>query len=143
MHTSLELLHFSQTSHLLTAQTFHYFKYFELKVFCAHWNKKLWDGNVTQFEQKASACNFAKSNPPPWVFSRFLNCANATKSRKASTLLKLLLNETYLLARHWERHLNWYDHTDVVICSELFRFHRRESVLLNKTYSNQNVEEVP
>ena len=25
-----------------------------------------------------------KSNAPPWVFSRFLNCANGTKSCKAS-----------------------------------------------------------
>ena len=30
------------------------------------------------------ACNFTKSNTPPWVFSRFLNCTNSTKSRKAS-----------------------------------------------------------
>ena len=26
----------------------------------------------------------AKSNTPPWVFSRFLNCKNGTKSRNAS-----------------------------------------------------------
>ena len=25
-----------------------------------------------------------KSNAPPWVFSRFLNCANGTKSCKVS-----------------------------------------------------------
>ena len=30
-------------------------------------------------------CHFQKeSNTPPWVFSRFLNCTNGTKSRKAS-----------------------------------------------------------
>ena len=31
-------------------------------------------------------CNFTKKNTPPWVFSRFLNCANGTKSRKASQM---------------------------------------------------------
>ena len=29
------------------------------------------------------ACNFTKSNTPPWVFFTFLNCTNGTKSRKA------------------------------------------------------------
>ena len=28
--------------------------------------------------------NLLKSNTPPWVFSRFLNCTNGTKLRKAS-----------------------------------------------------------
>ena len=32
----------------------------------------------------ASICNFIKSNIPQWVFSRFLNCTNGTKLRKAS-----------------------------------------------------------
>ena len=32
-----------------------------------------------------SACNFTtKNNTPPWVFFRFLNCTNGTKSRNAS-----------------------------------------------------------
>ena len=30
------------------------------------------------------ACNFTKSNTPPWVFFTFLNCINGTKSRTAS-----------------------------------------------------------
>ena len=29
------------------------------------------------------ACNFTKSNIPPWMFSSFLNCAHSTKSRNA------------------------------------------------------------
>ena len=33
---------------------------------------------------QASACNFTKSITPPWVFPRFLNCTNGTKSHKAS-----------------------------------------------------------
>ena len=33
---------------------------------------------------KVAACNFTKSNTPPWVFSLFANCADGTKSRKAS-----------------------------------------------------------
>ena len=33
----------------------------------------------------ASACNFTKSNTPPWVFfTYFLNCTNGTKSRSTS-----------------------------------------------------------
>ena len=32
---------------------------------------------------QAEACNFTKGNIPPWVFSRFLNCTNGTKSRNA------------------------------------------------------------
>ena len=34
----------------------------------------------------STTCNFTKSNTPPWVFLRFLNCTNGTKSRKASHL---------------------------------------------------------
>ena len=30
------------------------------------------------------ACNFTKSNIPPWCFSRFVNCTNGTKSRNTS-----------------------------------------------------------
>ena len=33
------------------------------------------------------ACNFTKSDIRPWVFSRFLNNANVTKSRKGSNIL--------------------------------------------------------
>ena len=33
---------------------------------------------------QASVCNFTKHNTSPWVFSRFLNCANGTKLPKAS-----------------------------------------------------------
>ena len=36
---------------------------------------------------QASACNFTKINTPTWVFSRFLNCTNATKSHNASQML--------------------------------------------------------
>ena len=36
---------------------------------------------------QVSACNFTKSNTPPWVFSRFLNRTNDTKSRNASQIL--------------------------------------------------------
>ena len=35
---------------------------------------------------QASALNFIKSNSPPGVFFTFLNCANGTKSRKASDM---------------------------------------------------------
>ena len=33
---------------------------------------------------QTSACNFTKSNAPPRVFSRFLNCTNGIKSRNTS-----------------------------------------------------------
>ena len=34
---------------------------------------------------KAEACNFTKSNTPPWVvFTFFLNCTNGTKSPNAT-----------------------------------------------------------
>ena len=33
-----------------------------------------------------SAYNFTKTNTPPWVFSCFLNCTNATKSRNISPM---------------------------------------------------------
>ena len=32
---------------------------------------------------QALACNFTKSNNPPWAFFTFLNCKNGTKTRKA------------------------------------------------------------
>ena len=41
---------------------------------------------------QTKACNFTKftrSNTPPWVFSRFLNCPNGTKSRKASHIMQI------------------------------------------------------
>ena len=31
--------------------------------------------------------NFTKINTPPWVFSRFLNCTNGTKSRNALQIM--------------------------------------------------------
>ena len=37
---------------------------------------------------QALVCIFTKSNTPPRVFSRFLNCANDTKSRKVSRIVK-------------------------------------------------------
>ena len=42
---------------------------------------------------QASVYNFTRSLSPPWVFSRYLNCANGTKSRKASQIFfeKILL----------------------------------------------------
>ena len=44
------------------------------------------------------ACNFTKSNTPPWVLSLFLNCTNSNKSRNASRLLELnlLVFENYI-----------------------------------------------
>ena len=39
------------------------------------------------------ACNFTKSNTPPWVFLRFLNYTNDSKLRKASHILTLLRRE--------------------------------------------------
>ena len=33
---------------------------------------------------QTKACNITKSNTPPWVFSRFLNYTNGTKSCKAA-----------------------------------------------------------
>ena len=36
---------------------------------------------------QTEACNFTKSNTSPFVFSRFLNCTNDTKSRNASQIL--------------------------------------------------------
>ena len=32
---------------------------------------------------QTKACNFTKSNTPPWVLFTFFKCTNATKSRKA------------------------------------------------------------
>ena len=36
------------------------------------------------FTKVARACNFTKRNTPVWLFFMFMNCANGTKSRKAS-----------------------------------------------------------
>ena len=42
---------------------------------------------------QVSACNFTKSNTRPWVFLKFfLNCANGTKSCKASHIYWLNLS---------------------------------------------------
>ena len=41
----------------------------------------------TPMEKLRKACNFTESNTPRWVFPRFQNCTNGTKSRKASCCL--------------------------------------------------------
>ena len=41
--------------------------------------------------------NFTKSNTPPWVFSRFLNCTNDIKSRKTSHLVSVNLSHIIFL----------------------------------------------
>ena len=38
---------------------------------------------------QALVCDFTESNTPQWVFSRFLNCTNDTKSRNASRMYYL------------------------------------------------------
>ena len=42
--------------------------------------------SVTYNKLQAEAYNFTKSNTHSWVFSRFLNCINGSKSRKASNI---------------------------------------------------------
>ena len=50
---------------------------------------------------QASVSSFTKSNTPPRVFSRFLNCTNGTKSRKVSQIFYgyLHVTKTYLFCR--------------------------------------------
>ena len=44
--------------------------------------------NLVHFAQfKKKTCNFTNSSTPPWVFLRFLNCTNGTKSRKAAEII--------------------------------------------------------
>ena len=43
-------------------------------MFCAIWYYLY---NLKSVKPKA--CNFTKSNTPPWVFFTFLNCTNGTK----------------------------------------------------------------
>ena len=51
--------------------------------------------NVTNtIEECYLACNFTKSNTPPWVFLTFLNCANGTKSRNASHIMLQFFRES-------------------------------------------------
>ena len=55
---------------------------------CAIWyqlkNRKNTHERVLLLVVKLQACNFTKSNTPPWMFSRFVNCTNGTKSYKTS-----------------------------------------------------------
>ena len=44
--------------------------------------------NLKNAKNTHKACNFAKSNTAPWVFSRFLNCTNGAKSCKLSHIKK-------------------------------------------------------
>ena len=62
------------------------------EMLCAIWyhlyyfkNVKNTQGGVLLLVKlQALGSNFTESNTPPWVFSRFLNCANGTKLRIAS-----------------------------------------------------------
>ena len=42
------------------------------------------EGLILLVKLQDLACNCTKINTPPWVFSRFLNCTNGTKTCKAS-----------------------------------------------------------
>ena len=42
------------------------------------------EGVLLSVKLQVLACNFTKSNTPPWVFLNFLNSTNGTKSRNAS-----------------------------------------------------------
>ena len=44
----------------------------------------------------AKACNFTKINTSTWVFARFLNCTNSTKSRNAphNSIANFLIHES-------------------------------------------------
>ena len=46
--------------------------------------KNIHGGVLLLVKLQAKFCNFTKSNTPPWMFSRFLNCTNGTKSCNAS-----------------------------------------------------------
>ena len=51
------------------------------------WKKHSW-GSVTFSSVAGFSLNFTKSSTPLWLFSRFLNRINGTKSRKASHITK-------------------------------------------------------
>ena len=61
--------------------------------------KHPWRGVTFSSKVAGLACNFTKSNTPPWVFSRFLNCTNGTKSRNAS--------HVYLREREYTNNMQW------------------------------------
>ena len=44
-------------------------------------------GVLLLVKSQAKACNFNKSNTPPWLFAHFLNCTNSTKSCNALHIL--------------------------------------------------------
>ena len=80
----------------------------DLVMFCAIWNHLYNFKNVKNtrggvlllvklqaISNKLNACNFTKSNTPPWVFSRFLNCTNGTKSCKTSHQNLLSIRENW------------------------------------------------
>ena len=81
------------------------------ETFCTIWyhlynfkNVKNTHGSVLPLVKlEASACNFAISNTPPWVFSRSFNCSNGIKLRKAShifikstTFISCCFNQFYI-----------------------------------------------
>ena len=55
-------------------------------VFCAIWNHFYSLKNVKN-THRGVLLLVTKSNTPPWVFSRFLNCTNSRKSHNASHML--------------------------------------------------------
>ena len=48
--------------------------------------KNIHGGVLLLVKLQATACNFIKSNTTPWVFTRFLNWTNGTKSRNTSQM---------------------------------------------------------
>ena len=38
----------------------------------------------------AEVCNFTKSNTPPWVFFKFLNCTNGIKSSNITYIYRIM-----------------------------------------------------
>ena len=50
--------------------------------------------NLRAWKTPIEECNFTKNNTSPWVFSRYLNYTNGTKSCKALQMYLILVSET-------------------------------------------------
>ena len=52
--------------------------------------------------------NLTKCNTPPWVFSRFLNCTNGSKSCKTSHIFSILLERRIVGRLYYSRQIEVY-----------------------------------
>ena len=106
---------------------------------------------------QALACNFTKRNTPPWMFLRFLNCTNDTKSRNGSQIPNRTTHHICISLTHWATlpnlpnllysyistllpHIFFSSFLDIILSTINCSYHAMHIFLLQILLLNQNLQ---